>query len=182
MAEKTSETQTHHKPSYVKDLVLLFAIPASIAIIAALAVYVPRLMAHPQYDFIYAACDSYSCENSFSVNADGLVTESFGAQSEIISPYSNQSQNETLRYYDARTDSTRSITLEQTRSYSLNTSSRSPDGYTLSQPDSGSGFLFWDNYDQGWYLKNGAKRKKVDLLQTRSYYSSDVTFLGWVNK
>lgn len=164
--------------SHLKDLILLFAIPIAIAVFAAVLIYVPQLLANPKYDFIYSVCDDYRCKNSFSIDGTGFVTQDNSSSSNL--DYFDRTA--TLRYYDSANDSTRSITLEETRRYRLNTSSKSPDGYSLSRESSGSGFLFWGDYDGGWYLKNGAKKKKVELTTTDSYYSRDVKFLGWVNK
>lgn len=168
-------TKNSNKLSHIKDLVLLFAIPIGIAVFVAIAVYSPRLFTNPKYDFIYSVCGNYDCDYDFNVDGSGYVSQ-----------YSNQRDyyngTSTLRYYNAREDSSRSLTLEEAKRYQLNTSSKSPDGYTLAREESDSGFLFWSNYDSGWYLKDGAKKKKVELSNNGSYYSRDVKFLGWVNK
>lgn len=164
-----------NQPSHLKDLILLFAIPIGIAVFAAVAVYAPRLFANPKYDFIYSVCSNYECNNDFNVDSSGYVT-----QYSMNRDYYNGIS--TLRYYNAKDDSTRSLTLEEAKGYQLNTSSKSPDGYSLTREDSDSGFLFWGNYDSGWYIKNGAKKKKVELSVNGSYYSRDVKFLGWINK
>jgi hypothetical protein len=167
-----------NRNSYLKDLVLLFAVPIAVAIFAAVVIYIPRVWANPKYDFIYSVCDNYSCRDSYSVDATGYVTQNYLDSSKLDYYYRNVS----LRYYDAADDSTRSITLGEARRYRLDRSSKSPDGYTLSREHSTSGFLFWGDYDEGWYLKNGAKKKKVELISGGSYYSGDVNFLGWINK
>lgn len=170
-------TENSGKPNHLKDLILLFAIPIGIAVFAAIAVYTPRLFANPQYDFIYSVCSGYDCTYGFTVDSSGHVSD-----------YSNNRDDHsgdgisTLRYYDAQKDSTRVLTLEEATRYQLNTSSKSPDGYSLVREDTDSGFLFWGDYDSGWYLKEGAKKKKVELSNDDSYYSRDVTFLGWINR
>lgn len=162
----------------VKDLVLLFAIPIAIAVFAAIVIYVPRLLANPEYDFVYSYCDDYNCRNSFSVDSAGYVIQDYNNSSNL--DYYNRTAS--LRYYDSSNDSTRSLTLEEAKSYRLNTSTKSPDGYTLDRESSSSGFLFWSDNNEGWYLKNGAKKKMVELTTNDSYYSQDVSFLGWVSK
>jgi len=164
-----------NQSSYLRDLILLFAIPIGIAIFAVIVVYTPRLFAKPKYDFIYSICSNDDCGYDFNVDSSGYVSSY-----NISRDYYNGTA--TLRYYNAKEDSTRSLTQEEAKHYQLNTSSKSPDGYSLTREDGGSGFLFWGNYDSGWYLKNGAKKKKVELSTDRSYYSRDVKFLGWVNK
>lgn len=165
---------TTTRSSHLKDLFLLFAVPIGIAIIAALIVYVPRFLAHPTYDFIYSTCNDYSCKDSYTVDKDGHVTTQYNT---LDLDYYRGTVS--LRYYDASRDSTRGITLEEAKRYKLDTSSKSPDGYTLAQAnEGGSGFLFWRDYDDGWYLQDGAKKRKVDLATN----SMSVTFLGWVTK
>lgn len=165
--------------NHLKDLILLFAIPIAIAVFAAVVIYVPRLLADPKYDFIYSICDDYRCKNSYSVDSTDYITQDYYSSSSNLNYYDRTAS---LRYYDSSNDSTRSLTLEEARRYRLNTSSKSPDGYTLARESSSSGFLFWGDYDEGWYLKNGAKKKKIELTTNNSYYSRDVKFLGWINK
>ncbi|HSX33297.1 MAG TPA: hypothetical protein VLF91_03100 [Candidatus Saccharimonadales bacterium] len=165
------------KKTHLKDLALLFAVPVSIAVIAAAAIYTPRLFAKPTYDFIYSICNDYNC-GSYSVDAEGYVTQDYSKDANA----DTTAHNPDLRYYTAASDSTRSITLSEAQRYQLNTSSKSPDGYTLTHETSSSGFLFWGNYDDGWFLKNGAKKKRVDLATSSSYYSPDIIFLGWITR
>lgn len=167
-----SATGKTHASSHLKDLILLFSVPAAIALIAASIVYIPRLLANPTSDFIYASCLEYRCNNTYTVDSAGVVQASSGT--------GYYDRDATLHYYDAANDATKSLTLEQAQQYQLNTLSKSPDGYTLMREDSNSGFLFWVDYDEGWYLKNGAKKKRLPLTSTNAYYSRDVMFLGWV--
>ncbi|CAN5672808.1 hypothetical protein BH23PAT2_BH23PAT2_03270 [soil metagenome] len=171
-------TKKPNQPSHLKDLILLFGIPISIAIFAAIVVYTPRFFANPKYDFIYSICNNYACRDSYSVDSTGYVSREYTNSSNLN--YYNDSG--TIRYYDAKNDSTRSLTLDEAKRYRLNTSSKSIDGYTLIREQTGSGFLFWGDYDSGWYLKNGSKKKEVELSNNGSYYSRDIKFLGWVNQ
>jgi hypothetical protein len=169
--------QNVQKPNHLKDLALLFAIPIGIAIFTAAAIYLPRLLADPKYDFIYSVCDSYDCRDSYSVDATGHVI-----MNKPSDPSSFSNSISAIRYYDTANDSTKSLTLEEARKYTLNRSSKSPDGYSLSKEDSNRGFLFWGDNGEGWYLKDGAKKKKIELTTDESYYSRNITFLGWVEK
>jgi hypothetical protein len=163
--------------SHLKDIALLFAIPVGIALLAATVIYIPRLFAHPKYDFIYSACDNYRCRQNYTVEAGHVAR---GPSHSSDSDYYDYTTR--LLYYSSAADSTRSITLEEAQQYSLDTSSKSPDGYVLSKENSSSGFLFLGRADSGWYLKDGAKKKRVELASDSSYYSQNVTFLGWVKK
>lgn len=169
-----SPKQPSNKGRY-RDLILLFAIPVVVALLAAGAVYLPSVFAKPKYDFVYSICNDYRCDDTYTVDSGGHLAYEYRPGN-----YGNGSRS-TLWYYDAANDSTRSITLTEARKYQLNSSSKSPDGYSLSQANSNSGFLFWSDNDQGWYIKNGAKRKRIELPSGNSY-SRDVQFIGWVNK
>jgi len=182
-SQKTENTENSdhsgHKAapagSHAKDLLLLFAVPLAILVVAGAAVYIPRLLAQPAYDFVYAACEDYDCRDSYSVGGSGEITRT-------ADPEAYATRSAVLRYYDAKKDATRSLTLDEARRFQLDTSSKSPDGYSLSKENSDGGFLFWSDYRDGWVLKNGAKKKPVDLVQNDSYGSSSVTFLGWVRQ
>lgn len=127
---------------------------------------------------MYSLCDDYRCRDGYSVDAAGNVTQDI--LSSVQASYYRTAS--TIRYYEASTDSTRSLTLAEARQYRLDTSSKSPDGYSLIREETSSGFLFWGDYNEGWYLKNGAKKQRVELSTGGSYYSQDVKFLGWVNQ
>lgn len=185
MSDKPSHPQ---KPDYIKDLALLFAIPLAIVIFAAAIIYIPRLMANPRYDFVY--CAEYRCGSAYSVDSQGyLIGRNLNDKSNRNLSYDeyqesrlNDARYSSLRYYDADSDSTKAISLEEAKQYKLNTSSKSADGYILKRETSSSGFLFWGDYEDGWYLQDGAKKKKIELSSNDSYYSSDVKFLGWVEE
>lgn len=162
--------------SPLKDLVLLFSIPIAIITIAAAVIYVPRLMANPAHDFIYSVCEEYSCKNRYAVDSAGYITETPPESSEVR--YGDGPVQ--LRYYDVSAEATHSLTLDEARRYRLDTSSKSPDGYTLIRESSGGNFLFWGGRDTGWYLRDGAKKKKIELSPNESYYSQNIEFLGWV--
>lgn len=174
-----SKDKKPKKSSHIKDLALLFAIPVGIALFAAAAIYIPRLLADPKYNFIYSVCDDYRCEDDYSVDATGHIVKE--PNDPLNSAYDNGNLA-TIRYYDTESDSTRSLTLEEAQTYQLDTSSKSPDNYRLAKESTSSGFLFWGDSDEGWYLKDGAKKKKIELSNSGSYYSRDIKFLGWVEK
>ncbi len=165
------------RPAYFKDLLLLFAVPAGITFILALVVYVPRLLAHPRYDFIYSSCDTYSCSDSYHVQSGQLVQTN---ANDNTSDFGDERETE-LYYYDVSEASARRLTYAEASALRLDGSSKSPDGYTLTSGTQGGGFLFWDNYDYRWYLADGLKKKPIDFGQLGGGdYASDPEFLGWV--
>ena len=166
------------KNSHLKGLILLFSIPIGIALFAAAVIYMPRILANPKYDFIYSICDSYSCKNSYSVDSMGNIIQNYSNTNDTN--YYNDIAG--LRYYESANDSIRTITFEEAQQYKLISSSKSPDGYILSKESSHSGFILWSNYDEGFYLKNGIKKKKIELTPVGSYDSYFEEFVAWVNK
>jgi hypothetical protein len=177
-------TTKQPKPSHIKDLALLFSIPIAIAVLAAVAVYVPSLFAHPTYDFVYSLCEDYRCMNNYTVDSSGTVSVDTLLDyndRDFLEPGAHY-RSASLRYYDAAEKSYRGLTLQEAKRYNLDTSSVSPDGYTLVKENSSNGFLFWDSYDEGWYLKNGAKKQNVVLTNGDTNYYDGTEFLGWVKQ
>lgn len=166
-----------NKPPYLKDVLLLFAVPIGTILIVAAMVYLPTLFARPGYDFIYSYCADYVCKEVYNVDSSKHLT----VQSRNLG-YNTSDASERLSYYSAKTNATHTLTLDEAKQYVLDTSSKSPDGYSLSKNQNQTGFLFWSSTDNDWYLKDGAKKKRIDLVPNSSYYSNQITFLGWVMK
>lgn len=174
MTVMATTTRKAGRPSISKDLIVLFALPVAIAILAALAVYVPQIGAKPQQDFIYARCQTYDCGTTYLVDAGNRVQKQAATEQ-------YRSGQEILYYYTVATDTTRPLSLEEAQRYMLNANSRSDDGYLLYADRQEAGFLFWSDGGGGWYLKNGFKKKPVTLTQ-KNTYDGDVRFIGWVQK
>lgn len=177
----------------LKDLVLLFAVPAGIAVVVMLVVYVPQLLAKPRYDFIYASCLEYSCSTirveggkviprSSSQLSEGIDAVPDGAPIDLKYDYGRYGAVSQLYYYDVSERSTRALSDSEASRYELDTSSRSPDGYVLEREQSSGGFLFWGSNHSGWYLKDGLKKKEVDIHPSSSYYVGNIDFIGWVKQ
>lgn len=167
-----------NRPKYLKDLLLLFSVPVAITLLALGIVYTPRLLANPGYDFMYTVCTTYRCKDEYTVNSNGYIEHKTNISNRIYS----DDQPAELYYYSTKQNNAKRITFEEAQSYKLDTSLRSPDGYSLTRETTGGGFLFWGDYSEDWYLKNGAKKKKVELTSNGSYYAGDIKFLGWVSK
>lgn len=160
-------------PNHLKDIALLIFVPITTIILIASIVYIPRLIANPQYDFVYSVCDSYMCSNSYTVDSFGHILESENSKETGLSLTS-------LRYFNTKNNSFSIIGSQELNNYNLVNSSKSPDGYTFSGAENINGALFFRNSDNGWYLKNGLLNKRLDLV-SGDYYG-DIKFLGWVSK
>ena len=150
---------------HLKEIIILFSVPLAIVCIIIALVYVPRLFAHPTYDFVY--CEGYSCEDRFSVDSNGKLI-----QNDDSHEYSYRSYS--LSYYDTERDSTQPLQLTDAEKYTLSASSKSPEDYSLHHAGSGGGFLFWGDYQNNWSLKKGFASKPLSLN------GSDIEFIGWV--
>lgn len=177
MVAKNNPTK-QKRPEYVKDLILLFSVPIGVAILAVAFIYGPQLFARPGYDFIYYVCNEYRCKYDYMVDQSGMLSIKEPRQSEPDIRSSNETP--TLYYYDVGRDATRAITYEEARHLKIDASSRSPDGYTLTQENSSGSFLLWGRSDSGWYLKNGAASKKIDVDRYGMSYMEQSKFLGWI--
>lgn len=169
------------KPTYKKDLILLFSVPIGIAILVAAMVNVPKLSAHPKYDFVFSYCQDYDCRDAYHVDLAGHITDD-NDEGTVTGNLLQPEQKSQLRYYDASNDSSRPLSLEQAQRYGLDSSTKSPDGYTLQYDSNDSGFLFWSEHSDGWYLGNGVKKKPIHGLNNNSYSQRDIRFIGWVRE
>lgn len=179
MGKKTSQ-----KPSHIKDLLLLFAIPGAILLFVAGLIYIPRLAAHPTYDFLYSTCSSYNCSIIYRVNDAGVIELSQQTK-KSTSRYKLPRENVDIYYHTTAKDSNLKISQQEAEQYKLDRSSRSPDGYVLelSRPNSG-GFLFGSSQGKSqWKLVNGFANQPISITSNNGYYSDgNIKFIGWVKK
>lgn len=153
---------------HLKEILLLFSVPAGIIVIIIAFLYIPRLFANPTFSFIY--CEGYSCDNRFSVDPNGKLTVS--AETDRYSYYDDYS----LQYYDVQRDATRPLNADEATRYQLDATSKSPDGYTLKHSSGGGGVLFLGNYHDSWSLSKGLASKPL----TFDSRNGDNKFIGWV--
>lgn len=177
-------------PSTTKrDILLLLSVPLGLLALLAAIVYIPQALARPAHDFIYSLCSSYRCRDSVSVE-NGKIISDFEAHvttlgdaeefEQLLSERSRESLPQ-LYYYDVSNDASRPLTFSEAQRYTVDGSSRAPDGYTLIHESSSSGFLFWGSSSSEWVLKNGLYKKSVDIGESGRYYGGrDIIFIGWV--
>jgi hypothetical protein len=164
----TKESTLRQTDKHLKDILLLFSIPIAIIIVLVAFLYIPRLFANPAYNFVY--CEGYYCDGGYSVGANGNLQEA--PDQSTRSPYVDGYK---LFYYDVERDATRPVQFDEATRYKLDTSSKSPDGYTLKHSSGGGGFLFWGDYQNNWVLKKGIVSKPISLDSSNSN-----EFIGWV--
>lgn len=170
-------SSSKNKKTHIRDIVLLVSIPLGLLILAAGYTYIPRLLASPKQDFIFAKCSDYTCSDSYEVSSGGVIT----LVAPKYGPLTSDSSMELYRY-DVSTDSTKRLSLDEANSYKVDNTSRSADGYALEyKSGSNGGYFFYSSGEGGWYLKNGALQKPVTLDGGASYSSNrEIQFLGWI--
>lgn len=165
-----TKEQAHNQVSrHMKDLLLLFSVPVAIIVLLVGLIYIPRVLANPTYDFIY--CEGYYCDDRFSIDPNGTLKEA--PDESVRSAYRGDAR---LFYYDVQRDATRPVQFDEAARYRLDTTSKSPDGYTLKHNSNSSGFLFWGGSSRSWSLSKGFASQPVTL---GSGYG-DSKFIGWI--
>ncbi|OGY21875.1 MAG: hypothetical protein A2126_00655 [Candidatus Woykebacteria bacterium GWB1_45_5] len=151
-------------------LIVGVGLPILLIVYVAISYYLSAFFVKPQYDFIYTSDSSY--DYNLKV-VGGTITED-----SVDYNYSNTSNRykaaPSTYYYDAQTDRSRSITLSEAQSYTIDPSTKSPDGYTVERASSGG--IFGGGYENGYYLKGHGFSKKINISADRYNFR----FLGWV--
>mgnify|MGYP006914141258 CR=1 FL=1 len=166
-----------------KELLLFLLIPSSVIALVAALLWFPSMLARPKYDFIYSSCPSYECDFDFTVK-NGRISRAYDG-GYLGDGYNYNRQIPRLYYYDVATGSTEQLDESKAQTYNLRGSNVSPDGYQLERAngEGSGGFLFWGGSgDYGWYLKDGLKKKRVNLSSSSSYYTENITLIGWVEE
>jgi hypothetical protein len=149
-------------------LIVGIGLPILLIIYVAASFYLSSLFVKPQYNFIYTTDSSYN----YNLRVIG------GKITATPYEYSNtyrQATTPNLYYYDAKNDRSRSTTLLEAESYTLDSSPKSPDGFVVEGASSGG--MFWsDGYEDGYYLKGHGFNKKINIAADRYNFK----FLGWV--
>ncbi len=163
------------KNNKLKEVILLFTIPIIIILLVIGLSVIPQLIAKPSTNFIY--CKGYNCEQAFEVNNAGIISSKLNNK-ETPDLYNWQSERasnaNTLYLYDVSLDSYKPISLEEAKTYKIDPSSKSPQGYSFVEADSSGGFLFYSNGERGWILKKDFAYKRLEID------SYDIQFIGWV--
>lgn len=192
---KRADTKKTERSRMVRDLVLLISIPFTLFVIAAAAIYGPRLFAHPQTDFLYVQCVNYRCTNEYIVTAEGVLTtskeqalrnalkdiDSDGGSTADSLEYESDGRMafQDIYYYDASKDTSKKISLADAKKLVLDASISSPEGYTLEKRSNSGGLLFYSgDMSEQWQLSKGMLQKPVSLARQGNY--TDIELIGWI--
>jgi hypothetical protein len=166
-------------------LVIAFALPILLILIVTVTTYLPSLLLTTKYNFLYATCIpnnstySYACDTS-------TYPRYIVQNKKIVESGTKPNNTNTSRifYHDTKSNTSREISPEDAKRLTVDEKLTSPDNVTVTDHyQSGvSVFPFFDsNSSYGYYLTNGANKRKLNLISdTNTYYRSDFQFLGWI--
>lgn len=188
--------------NWIKENLVLavgLALPLLLILLFFLATVLPKsLGTPPQYEMLFTTV-KYDYQNkpevvlSFNVKNKALMVNA--KKSDV----KNNANFTKLMAYDAKTETLREIAIdtskltdgvevpvEEVKNVAIDTSSVSPDGYTLEGPNYGGsglvGSLFGGGYrNSGYRLKKGSVGYKVPNQQP-DYYYNQLQFVGWMIK
>ncbi len=164
--------RNNNKSSRKTDLVLIFMVPIVVMALAMAAIYFQRGQASPKYSFIYASCEDYRpCDLDYKYDEAGYIS------SFQVAEYTGDYK---LYLYDIKSNESIPISLNKAGKYKLNSSEKSPDGYVLSEDSDSMRFMFWSDNASEWYLRNGSKKKLVELVSENNDISPNIDLVGWV--
>lgn len=179
-------------------VIIAFLLPVVFVAGVVLFTYIPNAFVSSNYNFIYSFCytgdDFYSrgCEafsRDYLIVSDGRLVENLSALRQDVDNdgIRNEDENYDVRVFlhDTQTNRSKEISLEEAKTYSLDSLVTSPDGYNvgLIKDSNSSSFLFpFHTPSRDYYLKKGNAKKKLDLvINSNSYYPYETfRFLGWV--
>src|SRR3990167_3813581 len=157
-------------------LIVGILIPILLILFVVVSVYLPSLFVKPKYDFVYTTNARYDYDVKV---LDGKIsaTPRYNDQYYSGNQYRRTPPEPTFFVYDVTADKSKSISLAQAQTYNLDSSNKSPDGFTVGRNESdGYSFFpfFYGSSQRGVYLQGKGLNRKIQ----DQYY--DFQFLGWV--
>lgn len=168
-----------------KNLPLFVGITLPVLFIAliSVAVYIPRLSLHPQYNFVYtpAYWSTYDVQNDYKITDGHLVMTPNSLPKDVKQPAKVAPD---LYLYDIQNNTSHQITFEEAQKYTFTAGPSSPDGYVVGFKNGNAGIfeLFGSSgdYNAVYISKNGAG-KKLDAIASDAYgYRGGFRFIGWI--
>lgn len=180
-------------------LVIIF-LPVGFLLLIALIVYVPRMLANPQYDFLYVDSSNarYNSLGTLAANYEierGQLTvkvDSDRARELVEEHYDDYSlrnryqmfESAQLYVYDVSQGERRKISIDEAIDLELSDDDVSPDGFSLNPRERnhyGVFELFGSSNSRHEYtLNKNTISIPVDLDNTTRWYSQRTAFIGWI--
>lgn len=157
-------------------LLIGIGLPVLLILYILFVTYIPSLYAKPAYDFIYAQ----NCSYEYTIHIVGSkIIADIRDNYNIYQTNPLPADPGCLYLYDVHTDSSRQISLSEADMFSINSSTKSPDGYTVEKDTEYPGGvfpLFWyGGGDTGYYLTGHGLHRGI------ANSSYDFQFLGWIS-
>jgi hypothetical protein len=147
------------------------------------SMYIPRIAAKPQHNFVYAVGED-SAYIRYSVD-NGVITQTDNRYQYDNSSYAYppaKYPDPRLYLYDVVQNSSSSISFSDAQKLKLDSNTISPDGFEVVRGGSdGFGFFFGGSSDyNSQYLKGHGYSKKLNLALDASNYYYSFRVVGWV--
>lgn len=124
------------RPSQNISLVVGLAIPVLMIVLVALSIYVPALLSpEPQYDFLYVTGDDYWDSRQYEVQQGRLIKREVKYHDNYTLPAAR------IFIHDVTTNQSREISFEEAQQLSLNSGSKSKDGWEVVRGSGHDGFF-----------------------------------------
>lgn len=161
------------------SLLVAILIPILMILFVAGSIYLPGFFVKPKYSFLYYYEGNYSIRY---VVKDGSLAKIEPTEEQKKYKYYN-GIDPTLFLYDAVKNESKEVSFEYAKTFTLDSNSKSPDGFTIEYGNrSGDGFFpffFYSGTDYNTrFLKGNNVSKKINLRTDGSYYNFHL--LGWI--
>lgn len=179
-------------------VVIAFLLPLLLILIVALSIYIPSLLVHTNYNFVYASCTEssnyyyYDCNSylakrysvvggKLTVNEVPPVKDAYGKDL----PESQRNYSSHIFIHNTKNNESREISLDEAKNLNLSNLLTSPDGVTVSSNYTSGGDYFFpfggSSSSYGYYLMKGKGKSKLNLINSsdRYYYQNNFQFIGW---
>lgn len=159
------------------------SLPVILIIVIAVAVYVPRIIANPEYDFIYLVDDS----NQRSIHLNEQVCTEYKIENDRLIEVGEQNQypsgmcvsDEVIFYrHDLSEGINKEISVETVKTLKVDSQHVSPDGWSFRREYANNGIfeIFGGRRNYEWLVVKNSVRLPVNINE--NYYN--VRFVGWV--
>ncbi len=166
-------------------LIVGLCIPLAMILFVAGSIYIPSLFANPQYDFLYAAGgDYYYADREYVVENERLVKRDIPSLKPV--GYELPRIAPKLYVHETAGNTNKEITFADAQALSLNSDTKSPDGFEVVSGNNRGGGIFPELFFGGGrggdvrYLEGHGATQKLDLKENGSYWN--FRFLGWIKK
>jgi hypothetical protein len=166
----------------ITPLALAIAVPIAMILLVAASIYLPRLWAHPSYNFLYST-SSYYGGPVFDVRSGVLEKQEQPAGLYPPGAVPTPTPDTTLYVYHIADKTSQEISFEDAQKLHLSAKSTSPDGFTVTGPGGDTPVsIFGGPSDYtAQYITGKGVRIKLELEKSGPVYGSNPgSFIGWI--